>query len=425
MAMFSAGHKKLWILGAFGTSCLLVIGGLLVLSGVKVTEPYQVSVVAQDVDNLVQRGRVRIAGVTVGHVETTEVTPEGAKAVISVLPEYAPLHEGATIRIGNRSLVEETYLDLKDGTGPALDSGASLPATAVRTSTQVRDILHSLDQPTRTSLSAMIRSAGPATLGTRQQIDQILAGLGGLGRQGATAVDAIAAQSEDLRSLTRDTTTLLTALDTGQGQIATLVANADRLTAASASQRNAVAATMKRLPGVLTSARVASDRLTDLSGSLQPVARDLHAAAPGLSASLARLPGVSRDLRSLVTPLGNVLDSAPRTLDRVPRFAEDMREDLIPASRDILQDVNPVLGYLKPYGPEIAAFLANFNAILNYKDEAGNHYWRTFLAPNDASANGPGKVGALTYYNPIPQPGAGGRPGPFKGEFPRLERQPR
>ena len=424
MTKFSIERKKLLILVAFGASCLMVIGGLLKLSGVKVSEPYQVSVVASDVDNLVARGRVRIAGVTVGYVETAEVTPQGAKAVISVFPEYAPLHEGVTVRVGNRSLVEETYLELKDGTGPALPSGASLPPKAVRTSTQLRDILHSLDRPTRESLRALVRSSGAATVGTRKQMDRILAGLGGLGREGVTAVDAIAAQSEDLRSLTRDTTTILQALDAGQRQIATLVDNADRLSAASGRQRTAIAATMQRLPGVLASARVAGDELTELAGSLQPVARNLRVAAPQLSSSLERLPAVTRDLRSLVPSLDNMLDSAPETLDRVPRFADDMRGDLIPSSRDILQDVNPVLGYVKPYGPEIAAFLANFNAILNYKDEGGNHYWRTFLAFNDSSVTG-AKVVALTYYNPISPAGSGGRPGPFKGGFPRLERQPR
>lgn len=425
MAKFSVGKKRLIILAAFGTCCLAVIGGLLTLSGVKVADPYQVSVVSSDVDNLVPRGRVRIAGVTVGYVESTEVTQDGAKAVISLKPEFAPLHEGVTIRVGNRSLVEETYLELKDGTGPALSSGTALPADAVRTSTQVSDLLHSLDEPTRAALTDLLRSSGQATTGTRKQIAQLLAGLGGLGRDGVTALDAVAAQSEDLRSLARDTTTILNALDTGQGQIADLVEAADRLTAASASQRSALAATMRRLPGVLNSATTAGDRLVELSESLQPVAQDLRAAGPKLSSSLARLPAVSHDLRGLLPELDSVLDSAPATLDRVPQFANDLREDLIPSSRDILQDVNPVLGYLKPYGRDIAAFFANFNAILNYKDEAGNHYWRTFLTFNDKSVTAPGSVGGLSYYNPIPDAGSGGRPGPFEGEFPRLERQAR
>ncbi|MFC7500432.1 MlaD family protein [Nocardioides sp. GCM10030258] len=424
MRNLTSGRKKLVVLAAFGACCLAVIASLLSLSGVKVSDSYQVSVVSSDVDNLVPRGRVRIAGVTVGYVETTEVTPEGAKAVISLLPEYAPLHEGATVRIGNRSLVEETYLELKDGTGRVLSSGTALPADAVRTSTQVSDVLHSLDQPTRKALTELLRSSGQATSATRAQTAQLLAGLGDLGRDGVTALDAIAAQSADLQSLARDTSTILKALDTGQGQIAALVDSADRLTAASASQRTALAETMRRLPGVLESATTASVKLTALSGSLQPVARDLRAAGPKLSSALAQLPAASRDLRGLLPELNAVLDTAPATLDRIPQFADDMRDELIPSARDILQDVNPILGYLKPYGPDIAAFLANFNAILNYKDEAGNHYWRTFLTVNDKAVTAPASLG-LTYYNPIPAAGSGGLPGPFKGEFPRLERQPR
>jgi phospholipid/cholesterol/gamma-HCH transport system substrate-binding protein len=125
--------------------------------------------------------------------------------------------------------------------------------------------------------------------------------------------------------------------------------------------------------------------------------------------------------------LDNTLDSASPTLDGIPDFGDDLRDQLIPRSRDILRDVNPMVDYLRPYGPEIGGFLANFNAMVNYTDEAGNHYFRTFLTGNDASVATPLglKAGALTYYNPIPKAGGGSQPGPFTGKFPRLERQPR
>jgi phospholipid/cholesterol/gamma-HCH transport system substrate-binding protein len=424
MPNLTASRRRILILAGFAVICLSIIAGLLTLSGVKLSKPYQLTVTSSDVDNLVPRGRVRIAGVTVGYVASTEATSRGAKAVITMLPEYSPLHRGVTVRVGNRSLVEETYLELKDGTGPAIPTGTSLPASAVASSTQVGDILHGLDAPTRTALQELLRSAGPSTAGTRDQTAQLLTGLGDLGRDGATATDALAAQSKDLQSLTRDTATILKALDTGQGQVAALVSNAERLTAASASQREALAATMRRLPGVLSSAQTAGAKLTELSGSLAPVAAGLREAAPQLNVSLAQLPAVSDDLRGLLPSLNGVLDAAPATLDRIPTVAEDARDKLIPSSRDILQDVNPMLSYLKPYGLDLAAFFANFNAILNYKDEAGNHYWRTFLTVNDKSVTAP-LSGGLTYYNPLPAPGSRRHPGPFKGPFPRLERQPR
>jgi phospholipid/cholesterol/gamma-HCH transport system substrate-binding protein len=427
MMALTQPRKRLLLLIVFGVACLGVIGALLDLTGMHVNKPYEVTVTAPDVDNLVTHGRVETAGIVVGAVETTEVTPAGAQGVISLFPQYAPLHQGAHVRIGDRSLVEETYLDLTDGTGPALPSGSALPPSAVRTSTELGDVLHSLDQPTRAALTQLVRSGGAATLGTTEQVGQVFAGLGQLGRQGSTAIDAIAAQSDDLRTLTRDTTVILNALDTGQGQIVSLVDNADRVTAASASQRGAIEATMRRLPGVLDSAHTAADKLTDLAGALYPVAASLHTAGPQLNDAVDHLPEVSAKLRRLLPTLNDTLDKAPHTLDRVPTFGDDMRAHLIPRGRDILQDLNPMVGYLRPYGPDLAGFFANFNAILNYTDDSGNHYWRTFLPLNDASVDTPLglKVGALTYYNPIPKAGAGSNPGPFTGKFPRLQRQPR
>lgn len=420
-------RKRMLLLIAFGVACAGVIAVLLGLTGMHVSTPYELTLTAQDADNLVEHGRVEIAGVTVGAVETTEVTPAGAQVVISLSPEYAPLHQGATVRVGNRSLVEETYLDLRDGTGPELPSGTVLPPSAVHTSTQVRDLLYTLDQPTRTALTQLVRSGGPATLGTTEQVGQLFAGLGKLGREGNTALDAIAAQSADLRKLTRDTTAIFKALDTGQGQIVSLVDNADRLTAASASQRGAIEATMRKLPGVLDSAHTAADNLTDLSGALQPVAAGLRSAGPRLNDAVNHLPEVSTKLRKLLPTLDDTMDQAPPTLDRVSTFGDDMRDHLIPNSRDILQDVNPMFEYLRPYGPDLAGFFANFNAILNYTDDSGNHYWRTFLPLDDTSVGTPlgVKLGALTYYNPIPKAGSGSNPGPFTGQFPRLARQPR
>jgi phospholipid/cholesterol/gamma-HCH transport system substrate-binding protein len=424
MAVFTHSRKRFLILTSFGLACATVISVMFALSGTHLTKPYTVSFTAQDVDNLVEHCRVQIAGVRVGSAEFTRVGPRGANVTISV---DMPLHQGATVRIGDRSLVEETYIDVTDGTGPALPSGSVLPASAVHTSTEVGDVLRSLDAPTRTALSQLIRSGGAATHDTTPQVGQLFSGLGELGRQGSTAMDAIAAQSNGLRALARDTTVILKALDTGQGQIRSLVANADRVTSASARQRGAIEASMRQLPGVLDSARTGADHLTELAGALQPVAANLRVAGPRLNDAVDRLPEASARLRRLLPTADRTLDKASPTLDRIPTFGEDMRDHFIPRTRDILQDANPVVQYLRPYGHDIGGFLANFNAILNYTDESGNHYWRTFLPLNDASVATPlgVKVGALTYYNPIPAPRTNGHPGPFTGGFPRVQRQSR
>ncbi len=417
------------ITGVFLAGAVAIFAYLFSGTGLRVpllqAEPYHLAVDVADVDNLVTVGKVRVAGVQVGEIE--QVTPrEGKKArvVFAVDPSAAPLHEGATVRIGERSLVGETHLEITDGTGPALASGTQLPGDAVQASTQLRDVLASLDEPTRASMSTAVNSLGAGTQGAHQDVSATMAGLGQLGREGHTATDAIAAQSQDLTALVKETGVLMETLDTQEGQIATMVGDADRLTQATSGQRRSIEDTMRRMPGVLATARDATGGLTEISHSLAPVASDLNAAAPGLDQALRQLPDTTRDVRGLLPSLSGVLDAAPPTLERVPRFSEDTRA-LSPAAVDMLREVNPMLGYLSPFGKDVAGLIVNFNDSLHYTDEAGYHYLRLQPRLNERSVETPVPFEVNTYANPYPAPGAGLDVGPFAGPYPRVERAPR
>ncbi|MFJ8816605.1 MlaD family protein [Amycolatopsis thermoflava] len=377
-------------------------------------------VTLKDGDNIITGGRVQMAGVRVGVVRATELTPDGLRVEFALDDEVVPLHQGVAVRLGERSLVGESYLDVTDGDGPPLPSGSPVPPETVQPSTQLRDVLASLDPQTRDQLGGLVRTLGQGTEGTQEDVSRTLDGLGGLGREGHTAVDAIAAQSEDLKALADEATAVLSALDTGQGQIAALVTNTNRLTGATAGQREAIEATLREIPGTLDSLKTASVSLNKLSGALAPIAVDLKIAAPSLSAALRELPATTADLRGLLTPLSDTLDRAPDTLNRVPRLGGDVRT-AIPPARSILRDVNPMLAYLKPYGPELAAYFANFNAVLQYTDESGAHYLRLTPMINE-KVQSPVPLEVLTYTNPYPAPGTGATPGPFTGPYPRVER---
>ncbi|WP_131766512.1 MlaD family protein, partial [Candidatus Protofrankia californiensis] len=195
---------------------------------------YTAVAVLEDVDNLVTASRVQIAGVHVGQVRTVTRQADGMRVEFALNEKVAPLHQGVTVRLGERSLVGESYLDITDGHGNELSSGATIPGDGVKPSVQLRDVLASLDTDTREELGSLLRSLGEGTEGTQQDVSAALAGLGNLGREGHTALDAIAAQSDDLKALAQQTSTVLQALDTGQRQIAALVGNANRLTEATA-----------------------------------------------------------------------------------------------------------------------------------------------------------------------------------------------
>ncbi|NMI00556.1 MlaD family protein [Pseudonocardia acidicola] len=410
--------------------CALVFGYLWTNAGGSipfVTQPgYRVSLALSKVDNLVPNSDVRSAGVKIGKVESVDVKDDSAVVTLDIDPGQAPLHEGATVTVRNKTLVEETYLDVADGKGAQYDDGAILPASAGRTSVQLNDVLTSLDQPTRDALGSAVRAAGLTTQGTRDDIASAVSGLGAIGREGGTALDALAAQSDDLAKVTGNTTALLKALDTGQGRIAGLVQNADRVTRAVAQNRGDLESVLRQLPGVLDSAKDASGSLKTLSGSLAPVASNLKAAAPDLSAALQELPATSADLRGLLPALDQTLDRAPDTLDRVEPFTDATR-NLIPAVQADLSDLNPALGYLRPYGKDTALWFAGLSQSLGASGDGNGTALRVFVVLNEKSLNSPvnSQVGPLEKYNPYPA--AGGNVDPqrsFDGQYPRVQKEP-
>jgi phospholipid/cholesterol/gamma-HCH transport system substrate-binding protein len=428
-ALFSGLPGRLLVLAIFFAVGGVVYAYLYVGVGGYVpfvtSSQYQLSTLVADEDNLVAASHVEVAGVQVGEVRTRDREGGRIKVTFTIDSKYAPLHEGVHIRLGERSLVGESYFDLADGTGPALPSGSVIPPKDFQPSTQLHDVLASFDPKTRSDMSSMLRELGAGTDGTQQDVSGLMAGLGDLGRQGNTALDALSAQSDDLQKLGGDTSTLLNAMDTSEGQIADLVTHADQLTKATSAQRKSIEATMRVLPTTLDTATTASSDISKLSDALNPVANSLRDASPFLSDALVKLPGASSDLKGLMPPLSGTLDRAPDTLHKVPDFGSAAR-DTIPQAREFVRDLNPMLLYLKPYGPEIAAFFANFNAIVRYTDEAGMNYIRLMPMINDHAVQTPvAYKGPLTYTNPYPKPGSQPDPGPWDGKYPHVERLPK
>lgn len=419
--------RTIAVLG-FAGLCATIFGYLWVNAGGKIplvsSTGYQVAVTLPDVDNLVFQSDVRMAGVNVGKVDDVEVSGSHVRVTMHIEPERAPLHRGAKVTVRNKTMVEETYLEVVDGKGSELPSGTALPPSAGRPSVQLDDVLTSLDTKTRDALGATLRSAGLATKGTRDEVREVLEGLGDIGRKGGDALVALADQSKDLTSVAANTTELLEALDTRQGRVVQLVRDSATLTKTIASNRGHVERLMRTFPRVLDTTQTASGDLERLGRSLAPVAKNLRAAAPDLSAALRELPATTSDLRGLLPSLDSALDRAPRTLDRIPGFTR-VAGPMLNAIEADLADVNPMLAYLRPYSRDIAAFFTNFGRYLSGTD--GNGYiGRVLPVFNEKSVNSPlsSQTGPLDKRNPYPLPGSSDDPGPYVGKYPHVEEEP-
>ncbi|WP_052665811.1 MlaD family protein [Nitriliruptor alkaliphilus] len=387
------------------------------------SDGYVIEIGVERIDNLVPDGDVRLAGVTVGTVASIDPGESGTSRVTLRLEDrHGPLHDGATAQLRPKTLIGETYVQLVDGDGAAIEHGGVLPPDRTLPAVSLDDVLATLDEPTRAALSGGLRSLGEVTDGSSQEVEQLLIGLADLGRDGADALDILAAQSEDLQRLTRDTVSLLAALDHGEGRIAELVTQAHTVAEAAAAQEGAITRTVEQLPDVLTAASDGTQRLEELTTALQPVVADLDAAAPGLNRALVALQPTLRDVHALLPEFDGVLDAAPPTLERVPRLAIDV-SGMTPVLRELMADINPMLGYLQPYGPDLSAFFAGLGNVVQW-DEQGA-YGRVSGLVNELSFRGyPIPVDVFDRSNAYPDPGSVGTGAPFRGSYPRVEKDP-
>lgn len=351
------------ILLTFIAAMLVALGAVYIGAGGKIPlvtdlSPYTVTLQSPINKNLVNQSQVTLNGVPAGRVEQVDV--QGGVAMVSVSlsekPEFAPLHQGLQATVKTKTLINETYIDIQDGTGPPLPDKALIPATQVAPPVDTDEVIRALPQSDRTALGGALQGLDKVTSGNQAGISQTVGSLGEPTNYVPAVLKALNDQEASLRQLSTNTARVLGALDTGQGQIAELVQNADTITKVTAGSREDLSNVIRKLTPTLQTAQGVSGDLSRLGFALQPVADNLNRSAKPLNAALAELPPTSRDLRSLLPYLDQTLAKAPPTLQRVPRFSHDVI-NLVPAARGAFDQLNPILAYLRPCAPNIVPFI--------------------------------------------------------------------
>src|ERR1700761_482789 len=148
---------------AFLVVCLVLAGYFYTSMGGRIpliaeVGDYHVSFLSSDIDNLLDDADVTVAGVVVGKVSGRTQEGDRIRVQLTIQPQYAPLHQGATLRIGVKSLVGASDMTVVDGQGPELANDSTLPDNAVGTPVQVHDVIAELSPQTRTALGGTIQS---------------------------------------------------------------------------------------------------------------------------------------------------------------------------------------------------------------------------------------------------------------------------
>ena len=355
----------------------------------------------QSANQLVKGNEVKVGGLAVGEITDIQLSEDNqADVKVEIKDEdFAPLHEGteATVRVSSLPSVANRYISLHPGpnNAPEIDEGGISKPTRRRTrSTSTSCSTRSTRRPARDCRrrSRDSRAGTSARATTSRRRSSIWARRSGnftkvmqeLGRdqkaftdlvvQGARATSAIAERRDDLSALVANGSTFARA-------IAAENESFDRALAAFPDVLQEGSKTFVNLRGALVDLNELTNVSKPLTKSLEPYLRDL-------SGLLKTMRPTFKSLRLLVNNPGPHNDSAD-ILRRFPSL-EQLARKSTKNSVKALKAGQDEVEFLRPYAPDISAWLTHFAQVPAYYD-ANGHWARVLPMFNafsyDASAN--------------------------------------
>jgi phospholipid/cholesterol/gamma-HCH transport system substrate-binding protein len=359
------------IILAAGACAVLVVGGLLIagfLTG------YEVKVVVPSAAQVVWGAQVRVGGTPIGHV--TALDEQDGKAIVTLTitdHDYIPLHDGTATRVAWQSVLGERYMDVVPGPvgNPPLPSGAMYAAASQQV--EFDQVLEALDPPTRTQLKSLIaglhntaanheqniqasiRSAGPAV----QALGQILAGVG----QDGAAIKTVVSQLHDMAAQ----------LAARQDDVRGTIGNLTQFTGNVGNESEQLSDSLAELPPTLDAARTTLDKVPTAAQATVPLLNDLRPAMDRLPSLADNLSPTMNDLDPVLDRLHPTLSALNNVLDTAPDLFHSVHDTAKPIAH-ALDQLGPVAYFLRPYTPELAAFVGNFGSSFSAFDGQG-HGW--------------------------------------------------
>ncbi|MEX2195402.1 MAG: MlaD family protein [Thermoleophilaceae bacterium] len=325
-------------------------------------DPYELSALFRDAQNLKPGSPVRTAGVDVGTVSKVEAVDDGsgaAEVFMEIDDAGLPIHEDAELQVIPRLFLEGNFtIELKPGSpsAPEVDSGATISLDRTANSVSFDQIAAVLDKDTRQSLQTLLDDYSTAfDEGGAEAFRDSIPFWREAYRTTALATDALLGQEEgDLARVLRGQQRTFAALAEDRDALRGLVTNLNLTTAAFAREDDALRASIPELRDVLRVGMPALDSVNGALPSLRAFARDalpgVRSADPTLEVAqpfveqLSRLvgedelQGVARELRRAIPPLAELSEANIRFLGENRALASCTADVLVPFAETPIPD---------------------------------------------------------------------------------------
>jgi len=222
----SRGRLALMI--AFALSCFGLLlflwtsfGGPIPLKA----EGYRYYADFSEATQLADNADVRISGVPVGRVVGSRAHDGRTRAEIEIDSRYAPVPRDTEAILRVKTLLGETYVEVTPGTKAAgmLPDGGVLEAGQVRETVELDEVLRALDARTRARLKTLLRGMAGALEERGPDINAAVANFDPFTEDSTAVLRVLDRQRRAVRTLVRESGTVLTAAASRQGALRSLV----------------------------------------------------------------------------------------------------------------------------------------------------------------------------------------------------------
>jgi phospholipid/cholesterol/gamma-HCH transport system substrate-binding protein len=391
----------------FALSCVglllflwLSFGGTIPLGA----QGYRVNVSFPNAQDLATQADVRISGVTVGKVVSTQLNPKGnlTEATLQLQTQYTPIRQDTKAILRTKTILGETYVQLIPGSAnaPPIRDGGSIPQGQVQSEVQLSDIFNAFDPTTRHAFQVWQQQLSTAVSGNDQNLNDVLGNLPSFAADASDVLQVLDVQHQAVVSLLQNGGTVFGALGANQTALQNLITSGEKTFATTAANNNQLAKTFEVFPTFLNETKTTMQKLQAFSVTTDPLIKELDPVAQQLQPTLQSVQQLSPPLRHLFTNLGPLITVSQTGLPAVHNILTGL-EPTLGSLGTFLEQLNPILGWLSDHQQLISDFISNGASPIaattaSFSGNGIGHYLRQFsptgaetlsLAPNRDSNN--------------------------------------
>lgn len=360
---------------------------------------------------LTDNADVRISGVKVGRVVSSE--PHGVKtrATIEIDSPYAPIASTSKAVLRAKTLLGETYVEVTPGdrNAPKLKEEGVLPGRQVLATTELDEILRALDPKTRRDLQKLLGGFANGLRGRGEDLNQALGNLGPFADDSTQVLRVLDSQHRAVTRLVRDTGDVLGSISARRGELTSLVRSGDRVLDTTARRDAELTRAIRILPTTLRELRPTMAAVEGLSHDAAPVFHDLRPGGRAFAPALRDTAKLAPELQGLFGDVDRVAGAAKTGLPaatRVVHAAQPVFQILDPTLREAV----PVVQYLLLFKQDLVTSFANLASATQASQPAqpgGDpiHYIRVVVPFTEEGFAGHAKRLGTNRHNPYFTPG--------------------